>query len=484
MGALAFHDMATVNLNSAKTPPRHREFIALCAVLLTVWSSLLQAAPPNAEITYVSQFGGLGNDGPAGTFFHPVGIDMDSEKNLIITEWGNSRIQRCTYEGDCEIIVSDMDFQPTDLAVDSQDRMLLSGWPDHHEITLCTPDGQCPSAFGTFGGEEPGQFIDPADIVIDSRGRIIIADRQNERIQICDYEGNCTAFGTFNSGPEAVPGEFWEPKGLLLDGTGRLFVGETGDEVVSVCNVSGACVARMGELGTGNGQFKTPGSLGITSRGDLVVFEASNHRLQLCDISDYDIAGDCIIFGEFGDLDGQFRFPKGFVDEQDRIIITDEDNHRIQILQITYLDGPGDFQINAGLNDAWFSPTTAGQGFFITVFEDIGMMFLAWFTYDSVRPDENVDDGLGDAGHRWLTAFGPYDGNRAELKIELTSGGVFDSGEPMTEQDIDGTMSVEFEGCNVGKVIYEISSAGLSGLVPIKRIALDNVPRCEAQGTQ
>ena len=42
---MAFHDAATVNLDS---PPRHREFIALCAVLLTVWSSLLSAEPPNA----------------------------------------------------------------------------------------------------------------------------------------------------------------------------------------------------------------------------------------------------------------------------------------------------------------------------------------------------------------------------------------------------------------------------------------------------
>jgi hypothetical protein len=136
------------------------------------------------------------------------------------------------------------------------------------------------------------------------------------------------------------------------------------------------------------------------------------------------------------------------------------------------------------LNDAWFSPTTAGQGFFITVFEDIGLMFLAWFTYDSKRPHEGAASGLGDAGHRWLTAFGSYDGNRADLELELTSGGIFDSVEPEPGQVIDGTVSVEFEGCNEGKVIYEISSAGLSGLVPIKRIALDNMPRCEAQGTE
>jgi len=67
-----------------------------------------------------------------------------------------------------------------------------------------------------------------------------------------------------------------------------------------------------------------------------------------------------------------------------------------------------DFQINAGLNDAWYDPETAGQGFLITVFPDIGQMFLAWFTYDVERPGEGVTAQLGEPGHRWLTAQGPY----------------------------------------------------------------------------
>ncbi|MDX1555108.1 MAG: hypothetical protein R3212_03685, partial [Xanthomonadales bacterium] len=70
------------------------------------------------------------------------------------------------------------------------------------------------------------------------------------------------------------------------------------------------------------------------------------------------------------------------------------------------LGGAG-FQINAGLNDAWFNALTPGQGFFITVFPDIEMMFLAWFTYDTERPDPSVMADVGEPGHRWLTAFGP-----------------------------------------------------------------------------
>lgn len=48
------------------------------------------------------------------------------------------------------------------------------------------------------------------------------------------------------------------------------------------------------------------------------------------------------------------------------------------------------FVINAGLNDDWYNPATSGRGFFITVFPNIGKMFVAWFTYDLERPDLSV----------------------------------------------------------------------------------------------
>ena len=138
------------------------------------------------------------------------------------------------------------------------------------------------------------------------------------------------------------------------------------------------------------------------------------------------------------------------------------------------------FQINAGLNDTWFNPATAGQGFFITVFPDIDKMFLAWFTYDVERPPPSVTAMLGEPGHRWLTAFGDYAGNVATLDIEISEGGVFNSPTPPVTQHADGTITVTFTDCNTGSVAYEIESLALTGTVPIERIALDNVPRCQA----
>lgn len=139
------------------------------------------------------------------------------------------------------------------------------------------------------------------------------------------------------------------------------------------------------------------------------------------------------------------------------------------------------FQINAGLNDAWYSPATSGQGLTITVFPDSKQVFVAWFTFDTERPPEDVTAMLGEPGHRWLTAQGPYDGDTAELTIYVTEGGVFDSPNPAatTDEDGDGTLTLEFADCNDALATYEITSLDISGEIPLQRIVTENVPLCE-----
>lgn len=137
------------------------------------------------------------------------------------------------------------------------------------------------------------------------------------------------------------------------------------------------------------------------------------------------------------------------------------------------------FGINPGMNDAWYNPATAGQGFLITVFEDTGLVFLAWFTYDVERPPEDVTAILGDPGHRWVTAQGPYDGDTATLDVYVSSGGVFDSPEPVVENVQDGTITIKWNSCSSATLTYDIPSAG-QGEIDLVRIVEDNVPLCEA----
>ena len=146
------------------------------------------------------------------------------------------------------------------------------------------------------------------------------------------------------------------------------------------------------------------------------------------------------------------------------------------------LDVAGDFVINAGISDAWYNPDTDGQGFFVNVFPSIGELFVGWFTYDTERPPDDVTAVLGEPGHRWLTAQGPYDGAGAALTVSLTEGGAFDAADPpaITPPGGIGTLVVEFTDCRTGRVVYDIPALGLADEIPIQRIADDNVSLCEA----
>jgi cyclophilin family peptidyl-prolyl cis-trans isomerase len=141
------------------------------------------------------------------------------------------------------------------------------------------------------------------------------------------------------------------------------------------------------------------------------------------------------------------------------------------------------FVMNAGLNDAWFDPATDGQGFFITVFPDLNFISLAWFTYDTELPPDNATANLGDPGHRWMTAGGTIEGNRAVMNITITTGGLFDTATETQRTDppgSDGTITITFEDCSAGLIEYDITSINEQGSVPIERVVDDNIALCEA----
>jgi len=141
-----------------------------------------------------------------------------------------------------------------------------------------------------------------------------------------------------------------------------------------------------------------------------------------------------------------------------------------------------EIEINAGFNDAWYEPATDGQGFFITVFSDHGTVFLSWFTYDTELPAMDAAANLGDPGLRWLTAYGPIEGNHALLDIDFTSGGKFDTPTEISHTDpsgSDGTLLLTFLDCGSGTVEYDIPSINKQGVVPIQRIVNDNKVICE-----
>jgi len=140
---------------------------------------------------------------------------------------------------------------------------------------------------------------------------------------------------------------------------------------------------------------------------------------------------------------------------------------------------PAPFRINPGLTGAWHNPRTPGQGFFLTVYEQLNQVFLSWFTYAEDPPAGD------DYGHRWMTAIGSFASTAANLEIEMTSGGSFDAADPTPEQRVIGNIRLEFDDCKSGQVIYgwNFDDSGIptaSGAIPIQRIANDSVALCES----
>jgi len=140
------------------------------------------------------------------------------------------------------------------------------------------------------------------------------------------------------------------------------------------------------------------------------------------------------------------------------------------------------FAMHVGLNDAWYNPATSGQGFFITIYPDLGVVTLAWFTYDTELPPLDATANLGDPGHRWLTGVGVINNDQSVMDIEFASGGLFDAASIITRTDppgSDGTLTLKFDDCRTGTVEYDITTINAQGTVPIQRVAADNVALCE-----
>ena len=121
-------------------------------------------------------------------------------------------------------------------------------------------------------GTGPGQFALPHGLRVDSRGRVLVLDRENRRMQIFDAEG-------------AYMGEWPDlagPNDVYIDSDDKVYMAE-GNYRISVFDLDGGLLARWGEQGEAPGQFANgPHGLWLDSKGDLYVAEVPflDNRLQ------------------------------------------------------------------------------------------------------------------------------------------------------------------------------------------------------------
>lgn len=130
-------------------------------------------------------------------------------------------------------------------------------------------DGAPELSFGA-AGSDGGQFDLPHSLALDRRGRLVVVDRENHRLQLFGRDGRLLAvWGA---------GDLRQPMDVHVDGEGTVYVAEC-HQRITIYDPHGAVISRWGERGEPPGRF--PSFLhGICtdSHGDLYV--ADEQRLQ------------------------------------------------------------------------------------------------------------------------------------------------------------------------------------------------------------
>lgn len=205
------------------------------------------------------------------TFVWPHGIRVDREGYLWITD-GRAReglgqqVFKYTREGTLVMALGtkgvagegpDTFNGPCDVAVAENGDIFVADGHWNARIVKFSKDGRFLKTWGRKG-KGPGEFDVPHALVIDTRGRVLVADRSNRRIQIFDQEGTYldqwTEFGSPSGlfiGPDdtlyavdyhdrkgvfigsAATGVVWQKlddavaESVAVDADGHIYVGET-----------------------------------------------------------------------------------------------------------------------------------------------------------------------------------------------------------------------------------------------------------------
>lgn len=146
--------------------------------------------------------------------------------------------------------------------------------------TFASVNGQ-DSKVTTWGslGSAPGQFDDPAGIVIDPKGYVFVVDSDNDRIQ--KFTNNGTFIGQWGT-PGSGPGQLSSPIGIDEDEAKRnVYVTDLGNNRVQRFTTNGLFVSTWGSLGSGPGQFHNPTGMTVQfPSGNVFVADTGNSRIQ------------------------------------------------------------------------------------------------------------------------------------------------------------------------------------------------------------
>jgi DNA-binding beta-propeller fold protein YncE len=178
-------------------------------------------------------------------------------------------------------------------------------------------------------GVAPGQVNKPRSVTVDHDDNLFVLDFTG-RVQKFSPQGDYLLFWQM---PETKQGN---PKGLSVDREGNIIVVEPHYSRVNLFTPEGERLMQWGDKGTNGGQFSFPRAATVNSQGEWFVSEFGVvDRVQKFAVETGDPRSLRFLaaYGQAGSGAGEFNRAEGLcVDEQDRVLVADAVNHRIQVL--------------------------------------------------------------------------------------------------------------------------------------------------------
>lgn len=152
-----------------------------------------------------------------------------------------------------------------------------------------------------------------------------------------------------------VDGKFTQPHGVAGSSAGQIVVSDSLKHRIHVFTADGGQILDFGEEGTKDGKLFHPMSIAFDkSQKYILVADSDNNRVQYFDVKTGKFVKK---FGSEGSGHGQFNGPCGIsVDQKDRVIVTDWNNHRVQVFSP---DGKFLFKFGDAGNDRLIHPRFA-----------------------------------------------------------------------------------------------------------------------------
>lgn len=160
---------------------------------------------------------------------------------------------------------------PCFATVDEEDNILVAE-SQNNRVQLFDSLGNLKKVFGREG-KNLGEFRCPTATGFLKDGSLVVLDSYNSRVQILSPEGNVRSFGKEGKGAR----ELYYPLGLSVDEKNRIIVADTGNNAIKVFNQTGDLISVYGA--PGEGKLRNPLSA-VYSRGQLIVADSGNNCIR------------------------------------------------------------------------------------------------------------------------------------------------------------------------------------------------------------